>query len=57
MRVNKSFDIRWGNVQESLKKGTVNVYLQVQNILNTANVVNVYQYRVMQMMMVILPLL
>jgi hypothetical protein len=44
MRVNKSFDIRWGDVQESQKKGTVNLYLQVQNILNTANVVNVYQF-------------
>ena len=44
MRVNKSFDIKWGDVEESQNKGTVNVYLQVQNILNTANVVNVYQY-------------
>ncbi len=44
MRVNKSFDIKWGDVEESRNKGTVNVYLQVQNILNTANVVNVYQY-------------
>jgi outer membrane receptor protein involved in Fe transport len=44
MRVNKSFDIKWGDVEESRNKGTVNIYLQVQNILNTANIVNVYQY-------------
>ena len=44
MRVNKSFDIKWGDVEDFQKRGTVNVYLQVQNLLNTANIVSVYQY-------------
>jgi len=44
MRVNKSFDIKWGDAEDFKKNGTVNVYVQVQNLLNTANVVNVYQF-------------
>jgi hypothetical protein len=43
MRVNKSFDFTWG-AEEDQKSASMNVYLQVQNILNTANVVNVYQF-------------
>ena len=43
MRVNKSFDLTWGE-EENQKSAAMNVYLQVQNLLNTANVVNVYQY-------------
>ena len=43
MRVNKGFDITWGE-EEDQKSAAVNVYLQVQNLLNTANVVNVYQF-------------
>ena len=43
MRVNKSFDITWGE-EEDLKSASMNVYLQVQNLLNTANIVDVYQF-------------
>ena len=43
MRVNKSFDITWGE-GENLKSASMNIYFQVQNLLNTANLVNVYQY-------------
>ena len=43
MRLNKSFDITWGE-EENQKSAAMNVYLQVQNLLNTANIVNVYQY-------------
>jgi len=43
MRVNKSFDLTWGE-DENQKSAAMNVYLQVQNLLNTANIVNVYQY-------------
>jgi outer membrane receptor protein involved in Fe transport len=43
MRVNKSFDLTWGQ-EENQKSASVNVYLQVQNLLNTANIVSVYQY-------------
>jgi len=43
MRVNKSFDIKWGE-EEDVKSASVNVYLQVQNLLNTANIVDVYQF-------------
>ena len=43
MRVNKSFDLSWGE-EENQKSAAVNVYFQVQNLLNTANIVSVYQY-------------
>ena len=43
MRVNKSFDISWGEA-EDLKSVSMNVYLQVQNLLNTKNIVSIYQY-------------
>ena len=43
MRVNKSFDITWGE-GEDLKSASMNLYLQVQNLLNTQNLVTVYQY-------------
>jgi len=43
MRVNKSFDLTWGQ-EEDQKSASLNVYVQVQNLLNTANVVNVYQF-------------
>ncbi len=43
MRVNKSFDITWGE-GEDMKSASMNVYLQVQNLLNTQNLVTVYQY-------------
>ena len=43
MRVNKSFDITWGK-EEDLKSASMNVYLQVQNLLNTVNIVDVYQF-------------
>jgi hypothetical protein len=43
MRVNKSFDITWGE-GENLKSASMNIYFQVQNLLNTVNLVNVYQY-------------
>lgn len=43
MRVNKSFDITWGEA-ENQKSASMNIYLQVQNLLNTANIVNVYKY-------------
>ena len=43
VRFNKSFDISWGE-EENRKSAAMNVYLQVQNLLNTANIVGVYQY-------------
>lgn len=43
MRVNKSFDLKWGD-EENQKSASVNVYLQVQNLLNAANILTVYQY-------------
>ena len=43
MRVNKSFDLTWGE-EEDVKSASMNVYLQVQNLLNTANIVDVYQF-------------
>ncbi len=43
LRLNKSFNIYWGN-EDNKNSGLMNIYLQVQNILNTANIVNVYQF-------------
>jgi len=43
MRVNKSFDLTWGE-EEDKQDLALNVYLQVQNLLNIANIVNVYQF-------------
>ena len=43
MRVNKSFDISWGE-GEDLKSAAVNVYFQVQNLLNTKNLVSIYKF-------------
>ena len=43
MRVNKSFDLAWGE-GENRKTASMNVYFQVQNLLNTQNIVTVYQY-------------
>jgi len=43
MRVNKSFDITWGEGEE-MKTTSMNVYFQVQNLLNTQNLVSIYQY-------------
>ncbi|MEZ7925001.1 MAG: carboxypeptidase-like regulatory domain-containing protein [Flavobacteriales bacterium] len=43
LRVNKGFDISWGEGEE-MKSASMNVYFQVQNLLNTQNLVTVYQY-------------
>ena len=43
MRVNKSFDISWGEGEDK-KSTSMNVYFQVQNLLNTKNIVSIYQY-------------
>jgi outer membrane receptor protein involved in Fe transport len=43
MRINKSFDISWGGPEEQ-NLTFVNVYVQVQNLLNTKNIVKVYRY-------------
>jgi hypothetical protein len=43
LRINKGFDITWGD-EENQKSASMNVYLQVQNLLNTANILTVYQY-------------
>lgn len=43
MRINKGFDIFWGDPEER-KSTSVNVYVQVQNLLNTKNIVKVYRY-------------
>ncbi|MBC8265843.1 MAG: carboxypeptidase regulatory-like domain-containing protein [Flavobacteriales bacterium] len=38
-KVNKEFEIKWNDK----KKSYVNVYLQVQNLLNTKNIISVYR--------------
>ncbi len=38
-KINKEFDIKWSDK----KKSSVNVYLQVQNLFNTKNIINVYR--------------
>lgn len=43
MRINKQFDLQWGD-PENQKQTSVNVYLLVQNLLNTKNVIKVYRY-------------
>jgi len=46
MRLNKTFDVKWGGEAEGEKQkmASFNVYLDVQNLLNTLNVVGVYRY-------------
>lgn len=41
-RFSKSFDFKWG--QEKDKNVNMNVYFQINNILDTKNIVNVYGY-------------
>lgn len=43
MRLNKAFDVTWGEGEEQ-KSAAMNVYLQVQNLLNTKNIVEIYQF-------------
>jgi outer membrane receptor protein involved in Fe transport len=46
MRLNKTFDLAWGAKEEGQKqkRASLNVYLDVQNLLNTRNVIGVYRY-------------
>lgn len=46
MRLNKQFNVKWGGKEDGSKQKTagLNVYLDVQNLLNTLNVINVYRY-------------
>ena len=50
MRVNKGFDITWGE-EEDQKSAAVNVYLQVQNLLNTASMIMCISLQEMQVTM------
>jgi hypothetical protein len=44
MRVQKSFPISFGKKDEdSGKKGNLNIYLQVLNVLNAKNIISVYR--------------
>ncbi len=46
MRLNKQFNLKWGGKEDGSKQKTanMNVYLDVQNLLNALNVINVYRY-------------
>ncbi len=45
MRIDKNIDLSWGREGSDNKKhANLNVYLQVLNLLNTRNVLNVYNY-------------
>jgi outer membrane receptor protein involved in Fe transport len=46
MRLNKQFDVNLGKEVEGQrrKKGSVNIYLEAQNLLNTKNVIGVYRF-------------
>ncbi|HET6243484.1 MAG: carboxypeptidase-like regulatory domain-containing protein [Bacteroidetes bacterium] len=43
LRLDKDIDLQWGKEEEKKKKAALNVYLWVQNVLNTKNVINVYR--------------
>lgn len=43
LKVNKRFNLTFGEEENQTNMG-LNVYLQVQNLLNTANIVSVYKY-------------
>lgn len=45
VKVDKNFTIKWGKKQgEDKKYAFLNVYLQIQNVLNTKNIIKVYSY-------------
>ncbi len=47
LRIDKDIDLHWGGDQakgESAKEASLNIYLQVLNVLNTKNIQNVYRY-------------
>ena len=46
LRVDKNIDLTWGGKKEGSQKkaANLNVYIQVLNILNTANILSVYRY-------------
>ena len=46
MRLNKQVNLKWGGKEEGGKQktATMNVYLDVQNLLNRLNVIGVYRY-------------
>ena len=43
-QIDKSFDLKFGKEGEEQKHATLNVYLLVNNVLNTQNIINVYRY-------------
>ena len=42
-RISKRFAIKWDAKDGAKKRANVNVYLQVQNLLNNLNVISVYR--------------
>jgi hypothetical protein len=46
LRIDKNIDLTWGGKKEgsAKKAASLNVYLQVLNLLNTANILKVYRY-------------
>ena len=50
-RISKRFAIKWDTKEGTKKQANVNVYLQVQNLLNNQNIIAVYkELQEMQMM-------
>ncbi len=44
-KIDKDFNIKWNKKQQQDKKyAYLNVYLQIQNVLNTPNIIKVYSY-------------
>lgn len=44
LRIDKNIALSWGKNADSKKTANLNVYVQVLNLLNTKNVLNVYNY-------------
>ena len=42
-RFNKQFEIKWEKENGNMKKIGLNVYVQIQNLLNTQNIISVYR--------------
>ena len=42
MQIDKNFELNFGKENDKQKKVNFNVYLQVNNLLNTMNIINVY---------------
>lgn len=43
LRIDKNLVLKWGKVEEERKRASLNIYLQVLNLLNTKNIVKVYK--------------